>query len=44
MFAIIVDELTLELRREEMWELLFADDLVVMNTKKRGLQKRLKEW
>ena len=43
LFAIIVDELTLKLRGEEMWELLFADDLVVMNTK-RGLQKRLKEW
>ena len=43
LFVIIVDELTLELRGEEMWELLFADDLVVMNTKKRGLQKRLKE-
>ena len=44
LFAIIVDELTLELRGEEMWELLFADDLVVMNIKKRGLQKRFKEW
>ena len=46
LFAIIVDELTLalELRGEEMWKLLFADDLVEMNTKKRGLQKRLKEW
>ena len=43
LFAIIVDELTRELRGEEIWELLFADDLVVMN-KKRGLQKRLKRW
>ena len=36
LFAVIVDELTLELRGEEMWELLFAYDLVVMNTKKKG--------
>ena len=44
LFAIIVDELTRELRGEEIWELLFADDLAVMNRKKRGLQKRLKRW
>ena len=30
--------------REKIWELLFADDLAVMNRKKRGLQKRLKRW
>ena len=41
---IIVDELTRELRREEIWELLFADDLAVVNRKQRGLQKRLKRW
>ena len=44
LFAIIVDELTRELRGEEIWELLFADDLAVMNRKKKGLQKRLKRW
>ena len=36
--------ITRELREEEIWELLFADDPVVMNRKKRGLQKRLKRW
>ena len=43
MFAIIVDELTRELRGEEIWELLFADDLAVINRKKRGFQKRIEE-
>ena len=42
LFVIKVNELTRELRGEEIWELLFADDLAVMNKKKRGLQKRLK--
>ena len=39
MFAIIVDELIRELRREEIWDLLFADDLAVMNRKKRGSRR-----
>ena len=44
LFVIIVDELTKELRGEKIWELLFADDLAVMNRNKRELQKKLKRW
>ena len=41
LFAVIMDILSEHLRAENLWELLFADDLPIMADSKEQLQERL---
>ena len=44
LFAVIIDVLSEHLRAENLWELLFADDLVIMADSEEQLQERLVKW
>ena len=42
--ALIIDVLSEHLRAENLWELLFADDLAIMADSEEQLQERLLKW
>ena len=44
LFAVIIDVLSEHLRAENLWELLSADDLVIMVDSEEQLQERLIKW
>ena len=44
LFAVIIDVLSEHLRAENLWELLFADDLAIMADSEEQLQERLLKW
>ena len=44
LFAIVMDVLTTEVRKEAPWKMMFADDIVLMNKEKRQAEEELEEW
>jgi hypothetical protein len=44
LFLLVIDTISETTRKEGVWELLFADDLVLMEETKEKLQERLVEW
>lgn len=44
LFVIVIDVLLAHLRVEDLWELLFADDLATMAISADQLQERLVRW
>ena len=44
LFVIVMDVISTEVESREVWELLYADDLVITATTKEELQTRLMEW
>ena len=43
-FAVIMDRLTDEVRREPPWTMLFADDIVICKDTREEVERRLKSW
>ena len=44
LFAVIMDRLTDEVRREPPWTMLFADDIVIFEETREEVQRRLESW
>ena len=44
LFAVIMDRLTDEVRREPPWTMLFADDIVICEETKGEVERRLETW
>ena len=44
LFAVIMDRLTDEVRRESPWTMLFADDIVICEETKEEVERRLESW
>jgi len=44
LFTIIIDELTREIQEEVPWCMLFADDIVLIDETRSGLNQRLEKW
>ena len=44
LFLVVIDTLTRELRNNELWELLFADDLVIMADTEEEVKERFLIW
>ena len=44
LFAVIMDRLTDELRREQPWSMLFADDIVICEETRKEVERRLECW
>ena len=44
LFAVIMDRLTDEVRREPPWTMLFADDMVICEETREEVERRLKSW
>ena len=44
LFAVIMDRLTDEVRREPPWTMLFADDIVICEETREGVERRLESW
>ena len=44
LFAVIMDRLTDEVRRESPWTMLFADNIVVCEETREEVEQRLKSW
>ena len=44
LFAVIMDRLTDEVRREPPWTMLFADDIVICEDNREELERRLESW
>ena len=44
LFAVITDRLTDEVRREPLWMMLFADDIVIFEETREEVERRLKSW
>ena len=44
LFAVIMDRLTDEVRREPTWMMLFADDIVICEETRQEVEQRLKSW
>ena len=44
LFVLVMDVLSREIRNEELWELLYADDLVITAENEVDLQRRVTEW
>ena len=44
LFAVIMDRLTDEVRREPPWTMLFADDIVICEETREEVERRLKSW
>ena len=43
-FAVIMDRLTDEVRREPLWTMLFADDIVICEKTREEVERRLESW
>ena len=43
-FAVIMDRLTDEVRREPLWTMLFADDIVICKETREEVEQRLESW
>ena len=43
-FAVIMDRLTDEVRREPPWTMLFADDIVICEETREEVERRLESW
>ena len=44
LFAVIMDRLTDEVRREPPWTMLFADDIVICEDTREEVERRLESW
>ena len=44
LFAVIMDRLTDEVRREPLWTMLFADDIVICEETREEVERRLESW
>ena len=44
LFAVIMDRLTDEVRREPPWTMLFADDIVICEETRKAVERRLESW
>ena len=44
LFAVIMDRLTDEVRREPLWTMLFADDIVIFEETREEVERRLESW
>ena len=44
LFAVILDRLTDEVRREPPWTMLFADDIVICEETREKVERRLESW
>ena len=44
LFAVIMDRLTDEVRREPPWTMLFADDIVICKKTREEVERRLESW
>ena len=44
LFAVIMDRLTNEVRREPPWTMLFADDIVICKETREEVEQRLESW
>ena len=44
LFAVIMDKLTDEVRRESPWTMLFADDIVICKETREEVERRLESW
>ena len=44
LFAVIMDRLTDEVRREPTWTMLFADDIVICEETREEVERRLESW
>ena len=44
LFAVIIDRLTDEVRREPPWTMLFADDIVICEETREEVGQRLESW
>ena len=44
LFAVIMDRLTDEVRREPPWTMLFVDDIVICKEIKEKVERRLESW
>ena len=44
LFAVIMDRLTDEVRREPPWTMLFADDIVICKETRKEVEQRLESW
>ena len=44
LFAVIMDRLTDEVRREPLWMMLFADDIVICKETREEVKQRLESW
>ena len=44
LFAVIMDRLTDEVRREPPWMMLFADDIVIYKETREEVERRLESW
>ena len=44
LFAVIMDRLTNEVRRETPWTMLFADDIVICEETREEVERRLESW
>ena len=44
LFAVITDRLTDEVRREPLWTILFANDIVICKETREEVEQRLESW
>ena len=44
LFAVIMDRLMDEVRRKPPWTMLFADDIVICEETREGVEQRLESW
>ena len=44
LFAVIMDKLTDEVRREPLWTMLFTDDIVICKETRQEVEQRLECW
>ena len=44
LFTVIMDRLTVEVRREPPWTMLFADDIVIYEETRKEMERRLESW
>ena len=44
LFAIIIDRLTEDIRKDAPWDMLFADDIIIFRQNHRELEEDLKIW